>query len=292
MHGNIDLLAKLVSDKSLGDRFTQWARDESSIRVLIILGSRARLSGQPGAADAGSDWDYQVVSNRPAEFEGVSWTASAGLSKPLAYAIRPGRLGRVTKVSCVFPEGEMDVAFLPLSQFRLARLLLRLGLVTRIPRARYALAELAMVLAPGYHILKGASGWQNFFYDVVATIQPLRVDDEAIITMAEAFVCDYLSTRRKIARGEFLAAQRWLHTQLAETNYRLLHELKLRLSEPSFPDARRLEQLGRDEWLDAVSVSTTPSSAQLLDAVGKSAQTFRRLVEKLVGPRWEWPKGL
>jgi hypothetical protein len=157
------------------------------------------------------------------------------------------------------------------------------------PSAQRALAELAMVLVPGYQILKGPRSWEAFFHRIVAEIPSQRLSDAEVLSMAEGYVYDYISTRRKITRGELLAAQRWLHCQLAETNFRLLHELKLRSNQTSFPDARRIEMLSQDHWQKAVTVNALADRESLLGAVDQSAQTCRELMDKLVGPAWNWP---
>jgi hypothetical protein len=148
---------------------------------------------------------------------------------------------------------------------------------------------LAMVLAPGYRFLKGSQSWAKLFEKIAFEVRPQRLNNRDICNMADGFVCDYISARRKITRGELLAAQRWLHCNLAETNFRLLHELKLRKNQPSYPDARRIEALGRDIWLEAVTVSALLDSKALSNAVERSAQGCRDLMASLVGQGWRWP---
>jgi hypothetical protein len=287
MHRNPNLTQEPVNRSSVGDRFIDWAQHQPAIRVLVMIGSRARV--QVGAADDGSDWDFQVLTNNPDLFLTGDWACAAGLSKPIVYVIRPGRLGRVTKMSAIFQNGELDLALIPFGQLRLAKWLLALRLASPFGRIERALAELGMVLLPGYRVLKGGRSWHRFFQRVTSQIPPQRLGDSEICSMAEAFVCDYVSTRRKIIRGELMAAQRWLHCQLAETNFRLLHELRLRSNEPSFPDARRIELISSDHWRQAVSVNALLERENLLDAVERSAKTCRELTHSLVGARWIWP---
>jgi hypothetical protein len=288
MHRNPNLIEESVNSSRVGDLFMDWAQQQPAIRVLVMIGSRAR--DRVGAADDGSDWDFQVLTNNPDLFLTGDWACSAGLSKPIVYVTRPGRLGRVTKMSAIFENGELDLALIPFRQLRFAKWLLALRLASPFDRIEQALAELGMVLLPGYRVLKGGPSWHRFFRRVTSQISPQRLDDHEICSMAEAFVCDYVSTRRKIIRGELMAAQRWLHCQLAETNFRLLHELRLRLNEPSFPDARRIELLSSDHWREAVSVNALLERKNLLDAVERSAKTCRELTHSLVGPQWVWPR--
>ena len=95
---------------------------------------------------------------------------------------------------------------------------------------------------------------------------------------------------RKIARGELVAAQRWLHAQLAETNFRLLHEVRRRRGQASFPDARRLELLATAEELGSVRIEATLEEGSLRAAAGQSATGCAALVRALVGDAWRWPE--
>jgi hypothetical protein len=101
-------------------------------------------------------------------------------------------------------------------------------------------------------------------------------------------VCDYVSTLRKIQRGELLAARRWIHHQLLETLFRLIHELRLRRGLPSLPDARRIEfinePLVRDLSIDVLLVRES-----LLVATEKMAVLCRDILRALVADRWLWP---
>jgi hypothetical protein len=278
-----------VNEQTVGKEFEAWAHDEPEIKAVVMLGSRARESGQVGSSDDGSDWDFHVVTSDISLFKDATWTARAHLLTPLAYIARSGHVSRIVKSTGVFPNGEIDLVLLPLTNLRFAKLLMRIGIAERIPFVRDALSEMALVLLPGYRLVKGGHSWGKFFASVVTKIAPLRLSDHIVCELAEAYFVDYVSTRRKIMRGELIAAQRWLHTQLADTNFRLLHELRLRSNELSFPDGRRLEFLKADRWLEAIRVSALPDRECLLIAIEKSADTCRELVRSLVGTKWHWP---
>jgi hypothetical protein len=281
-----------MQDSSIGKLFVGWAQRESSIHALVMFGSRAREIKQLTSADCGSDWDFHVVAARPQLFFSSTWTTSAGLTKPFAYVARPGRLGRITKVTGIFINGELDLIILPSFQLRLARLIFDRRMLRFFPRVRSGIVELATVLRPGHTVLKATPAWKSFFDRTGTIVVPERLSNRDICVIGEGYVCDYVSTRRKICRGEFLAAQRWLHFQLAECNFRLLHELRLRSDQTTFPDARRLEMITGTEWLEAVTVSAIPNRVSLLDAVEASAKGFRELMYQLVGSQWQWPSGL
>jgi hypothetical protein len=150
------------------------------------------------------------------------------------------------------------------------------------------LQDLAVVIRPGWRFWKGAKQWEPFYDRVVAAVADRRIDDREARALADGFVCDATWTCRKIERGEFLAAQRMLHRALAETNFRLLHELRLRRGARSFPEARRIERVARTAELDAVSVAATPTAKSLRAALAKSSATLRTLMRALT-PDWRWP---
>ncbi len=276
-----------MSNPSLGEKLIAWATTEPSIHLLVLIGSRARAPDAVAAADAFSDWDFQIATSRPEMFDDGAWLTAPGLA-PLAYVNRTGRLGSARKATVVSELGELDLVIIPVDPLRSVAQLVSAGRWADQPPARQALTDLSAVLAGGYSILKGAAEFAGLYDLVAREVSPARLDAAAVRQLAEAFVCDYVFTRRKIDRGELLAAQRWLHHHLAETNFRLRHELRLRHGHISFPDARRLEQLGGSDR-DKVTVAALPSAGGLRVAVEETAATHRRLVAALLDGRWQWP---
>ncbi|MBI4627030.1 MAG: hypothetical protein HY736_27880 [Verrucomicrobia bacterium] len=281
----------MVNPENLGAAVIRWARRESSVCALVLIGSQVHAgTASPPGPDRYSDWDFQIVTTRPARFADRAWMRELGAGEPLAYVARVGRLGSAIKVSAVLPAGALDLVVIPVRQLRMAKWLFALGLAKRFGNVWPALGDLALVVRAGHRVVKGNAGWSDFFQRVVTEIPPRRLSDDEIRSVGEGFVCDYVSTRNKIARGELLAAQRWLHHQLADANFRLLHELRQRRGEPSLSDARRLEFLG-DNPQDVV-VSALPTAESLAAAVEKCAAGFRRLMDGLVGDTWRWPDGV
>jgi hypothetical protein len=269
--------------------FRKWAERTRSVHALLLIGSRAQLTRGVCSADQMSDWDFHVVTSRPRMFLNAAWMHWTQLSSPIAYTVRSGRMGYVTKISIISRDGEFDLVLLPSRQLRLLRWLYSLRLSSYSPRPRVALADLATVLRSGYRVLKGSRHWSRFFKDIVLHVPPSRLQDEEICNIANGCICDIISVRKKIDRGEYLAAQRLLHREVAEANFRLLHELKLRSAEVTYPDARRIEFVIFDRWRDAVTVAAHCDRQSLNHALARSAQTCRELVEALVGSKWEWP---
>lgn len=279
-----------MSATDIGERFGHWAEGEPAVTALIEIGSRVRADGDPASADRFSDWDFQVVTTKPELFAARTWLAAAGL-QPRVYVFRLGRLGSAAKVTALFPEGELDLVIIPARRLRLARALVRLGVAQRSAGLRRGLGDLALVLRDGFRLRKGGPAWAHFLARVAREFVPPLLGAEELAALADGFVCDYVSTRRKIARGELLAAQRWLHHQLAETNFRLLHQLRRRDGAASYPDARRLEWLA-PAAAGMVAVEAGLESVALAAAVRKSADTLRHLMRELVGDAWRWPDGI
>lgn len=273
---------------TLGEQIAVWASAESTVRALVLIGSRVRDRG-PLAADSHSDWDFQVVTDRPEMFLEPQWLVSVSGQPPLAYVARTGRLGSAIKVTVVARGGELDLVVIPTRQLKQIKWLLRIGLASRVGRVREGLGHLAVVIRPGYRLVKGESEWGGFYRRVAAEFPSPRFGNAAVRRLAEGFVCDYVSTRHKIRRGEFVAAQRWLHHHLAEVNFQLLHELRQRRGETSLPDARRLESLCEREVTATVTVNALPTAESLLGATERAAAGCRELMHALVGDAWRWP---
>jgi hypothetical protein len=278
-----------VNDVNLGSRIIEWASANDAIQLLVVIGSQARrMIGSRMAADRHSDWDFQIATSAPDAFKRANWTQPLGLDS-LAYVHRRGRLGSVNKVTAVFAQGELDLVIMPYPVLmELGRMTIN-GVLPEDPTARQALIDLATVLQGGYRIIKGREEFGSFFDFVARSVPTARLSDDLICEIANGFVCDYVSTLRKIQRGENIAAQRWLHLHLVEINLRLIHELRQREGAVTFPDGRRLES-ARDPRVAAISVEAILDGESLRRAAERSAGACRELVLALVGHRWTWPQ--
>lgn len=276
-----------MSANTLGHRIINWGAKEASIELLVLIGSRARTLIAAGMADEHSDWDFQVATSNPEIFLNAKWLKYIGV-EPIAYVIRSGRLGGVQKVSVVCDIGELDIVTMPITPLREIVACFQFGSCIRSDAVKQSVADLSAVLLGGYKILKGAAEFSAFYEDVARKISLHRLSDEAVCQIAEGFICDFVSTFRKINRGELIAGQRWLHQNLADANFRLLHELRQRGGLLSYPDARRLEHLCESRLM-AITVDARPTIESLSVAVYKMGETCRDLVAQLVGKRWVWP---
>jgi hypothetical protein len=273
---------------NLGERFITWAEQSEAVKVLAQIGSRVRAGAAAGGPDKHSDWDFQIITTDPLALETVAVLRQAGIGEPIAFVSRIGRLGTSRKVTAVFADGELDVVIIPYDQLAAARKQMGGGGVPN-PMIERALADMALVLVGGYKVIKDTEGAAQMYEFITSRVSVPRIHDLEAVRIADGFVCDYIGTRRLIGRGELLAGQRWLHHNLVEANYRLLHELKTRRGLVSYPDARRLEQLDTEGWVETIAVSAELDPLSLYRAVEKSAQACRRLMEALVGDKWHWP---
>jgi hypothetical protein len=257
---------------------TEWAERKASDAVW--------------RADAQSDWDFQIITSKPEMFADGAWTRELKGAKLLVYSARVARIGGVPKINAIFDGTEVDFVVIPVELFKKMKRIVSRGLHRQEGEARQFIQNLAVVIRPGWRFLKGAEPWDALYRQTIAEVTDPRLGDEAALQLANGFVCDLVWTRRKIERGELNAAQRMLHRELAETNFRLLHELRLRQEKRSFPEVRRIEFLNDAAGMGAVSVSAKLEPKELTAAVKKSTATLRKLMKSLVGARWQWPAGV
>ena len=278
----------MVRSGTLGEKVAAWAATEPSVQALVLFGSRVRAADEKvWAADAQSDWDFAVIGSQAKLFADARWAHGLGL--PIkAYAVRTAQIGGVPKIAVVFVGAEADFVIQPAGRLRLARGAMALGLHRRAGRLQRTLQDLAVVIRPGWKFLKGGEAWEPFYRRVVDEVPDPRLTEAEARMLAEGFVCDVIWTHHKIERGELLAAQRMIHRSLAEINFRLLHELRLRRGERSFPEARRIERVGQSTEIASVAVVATPDAVALREAANKCSATLRDLMRALA-PDWRWP---
>lgn len=275
---------------NLGERIAKWAAGEPSIKGLALIGSRARpVEDELWRADAQSDWDFHVITSKPDLFSNAAWTANVD-ARLLHYSVRRAAIGGIPKVGAIFEGAEADFVIIPTKKFLPVRRHLLTGGDRPTAAVRQTMHDLAIIARPGWRFLKDAGGWDDFYRATVKAVSDPRLSDEEVRRLADGFVFDAVWTTRKIERGELLAAQRMLHRSLAETNFRLLHELRLRRGERSFPEARRAERVLGGDVLAAISLSARLDAMELRAALEKVSATCRELVRALAGDSWRWPQ--
>ncbi|MEI7551137.1 MAG: nucleotidyltransferase domain-containing protein [Verrucomicrobiota bacterium] len=275
---------------TLLDSLREWMQAQPDIRVAAVFGSHARaLSGAGQPADPWSDVDLQIVTTRPARYLDRAWTAELKGQEVVAYAVRPV-FGGVQKVTALFSGGEADFVIIPYRRLWLGRLAFGLGLHRRVPSIQRGLGEFALVMSFGQVVLKGGPGWQNFYTRAVAEVPLAHLTDEAAWALGEGAYVDATSLLGKLARGEYVAVQRWLHRSLIETNFRLLHEVRVRRGQVSYPDGRRVEQLLGAAELAAVRFDVSLRPESLRPAILTAVAGTRQLLRALTGKTPTWPE--
>jgi hypothetical protein len=262
---------------------------EPSVEAAILFGSSARQSSEPAPADGRSDLDLHIVTTAPAALERVDWARALPGQRLCMQVVRPAT-GGVRKVTAMFAAGEVDLVLVPASRLRLGRLAMRLGLHRGRPALSIALNEIATCLRSGYRFLKGEKSWGSFYARIVAEMPGVRLGDSEARVLADVFLCDLLWVLRKLERGELSAAQHLLHRSLAETNFRLLRELRLRRGQPlpSFGLGRRVEALLPAGELAWVKVDARREQVELRLAAGTALKGLQALMKELV-PSWAVP---
>lgn len=192
------------------------------------------------------------------------------------------------KVTAVFVNSQIDLVLVPAQQLRLVRLAVRCGLHRHSRILQVALNEIATCLNSGYQFIKGEKEWGGFYSWIAHEMPGVRVNDDEAKALADGFLCDLLWVFQKLERGEFSAAQFVLHSSLAETNFRLIRELRLRRGQPlpSFGLGRRVESLLTPSELEWVKVNARLNAEELRGAAGYSFAGLRALMMEIV-PAWK-----
>jgi hypothetical protein len=270
--------------QDLLESLTAWAARQSTIRALVLFGSRARPAKAAAAADGWSDIDLHVITTSPRRVEDRAWAEALPGHRLCMHVVRPAS-GGVRKVTLVYSDGEADLVVIPAGYFRRLRRARRAGLHRRDPRVGVVLNELSTIMRGGYRFLKDEDGWERFYAGVVAEMPGQRLGDREIENMAGVFLCDLLWVCEKIERGELVAAQRVLHRSLSEINFQLTHEARLRRRRPTFREARRVERLLSAAELGRVRVSARLDASELRGAARRAHAGLVGLMSEL-RPGW------
>ncbi|MDB6093887.1 MAG: hypothetical protein JWM32_1449 [Verrucomicrobia bacterium] len=279
------------STTSLLPALAAWFESEAAVTAAVLYGSSARTEGM-ASADRWSDLDLHVITTDSARIEGVDW-ARALPGRGFCHRAERAAAGGVPKVRLLFADGEVEMVLMPAARLRVARVALSLGLHRRVGPLRDGLNVLATGVSSGYRFLKGEKAWGGFYRRVASEMAGIRMTDAELRGAADLFVCDLLSSLQRIERGELAAAQRALHRVLAETNFVLVRELRLRrkLPVPSFEPARRVESLLSPEELEWVRISARLDRDELRRAAWHAFAGMQMLMSQLV-PAWRLEKGV
>jgi len=272
----------MLPNPQLLSSVTTWLESESSIKAAVLFGSSAREMNESAQLDQSSDIDLHVVTTDAQSLLDVEWERVLPNEKFYLQAVRSAT-GGVRKITVLFASGQVDLVLIPATQLKIARMAMRIGLHRRPGKLQTALNEIHASIRMGYKFIKGEAGWGNFYSRVMAEMTGVRLTNSDAASLAAAFLCEILWVLQKLERGELCAAQHSLHRSLAETNYRLIRELRLRRGQPlpSFGLARHFETLLTPEELGWVQINARLDHEELYRSTWRSLGTFKVLMASL-----------
>src|SRR5271165_4703649 len=248
-----------------------WAQSEDDIKALVQIGSRA----QKGATvDSWSDYDYQLITTRPGRYRGGSFCKALG---PCWACGSHVAFGNSVKVTAVYEDAlEADFVVLRHLEVLIATTALRWPGTERLwPRVmRRGVADLRIVAAPGWRIIKGGAPWERRY----SRIRPYRASmtESEFSGLCGNFWAQLVWVAKKAARGEYRASQRGIHEHLVDSSLRMLQEEALLGGRPAHPLGRHAEIWLTGEQLSGTAFATRPDHATLMNAVEQIAGTFSR----------------
>lgn len=252
----------------------------TDVTVITLFGSQARSVGN-FLADEQSDVDLQVVVKDPGKLVDPSWARAHLAGNAIKAWNVKNAFGGVQKVSVVLTEGELDLVVVPAKRMRWAYWAMRLDIHRRSPQLRRKFGDLVLVMGNGYRVLKGGEAWELFWQKLLREVPEPRMTQDEVRNIVEGVKVDHVSIQQKLQRGELIAAQRWLHTGIAEANFKLLHELRRRRGETSFHDGRRAELLWQADWVDSMRISARCEAAEIAAAAEQGLRMTNRLAAEL-----------
>lgn len=279
-------------DSAFFDAVVSWLNSDSTIESAVLYGSTANPGpAAQGLRDNWSDIDLHVVAASPATLFDLDWSPIFPGYR-FCLSVTQEATGSTKKITALFVGGQIDVVVVTKTQMKLVRWAMRLGMHRKIALVRTALNEMATSMCSGYRFLKGERVWGDVYKRVVREMAGVRLRDAEICDLANAFLVNALLTRKRLDRGELMAAQYSLHRQLSETNFRLVRELRLRrgLSLPSFGLGRRAEMSFSPTELSWVRVNARLDRDELAAALRCAFEGLKSVTLQLV-PAWRVPPG-
>jgi hypothetical protein len=246
-----------------------WANARDDVRALVQFGSRVR---NDGTADRWSDYDYHIITSNPRKYGDGSFASELGACWASATRVSFGNVVRVTAIY----EGALEADFIVLSHVEMVvvALALRWPSTARFwPRALAGgVSSLKIAAAPGWKVIKGGSLWEKRY----ARITP----PHGSMTEAEfgracgEFWVELVWAAKKVARGEYRAAQRAVHEHLIENGLRVFREEALMHGRAAYPVGRRAESWLTPDQLAATLDGTRPDRAALMSALSQISGEF------------------
>ena len=264
----------------------KWAQSRPDIRALIQIGSRVQAGAR---VDAWSDYDYHLVTSRPALYRDGSFTREIGKCWVSGTQIA---FGNAVKVTAIY-EGalEAEVVVLSSMDMRIVLAAMRWPSTARFwPRVlRAGVESFSIVAAPGWRVIKGGQKWERRY----SRVRPQR----SVLTQAQhgelcgEFWTQLVWAAKKAQRGELRASQRALHVHLVENTLRMLQEQALLEGRKAHPLGRRAEGWLTAEQLAGTEIESVPSAPDLLAALDRIAGTFASSSAAVAAIRgWKAPR--
>lgn len=261
-------------------RVAAWAEARPDIAALVQIGSRVQPGG---AADSWSDYDFQLITRRPAAYAdpavltpiGDVWLASA---QPV--------FGGATKLTVILADAvEMDFVVLPHWQLRVALGALRFPAAESLwpPPLRHGVRDLRIVACPGWRVIKGGPAWEARYRRLGTAVPWPPLDEPRFHALCAEFWAALVWVTKKIERGELRAAQREIHRVLLEKTWLLLENETRARGATARPEARRAETWLDPRRLAQTAIGTAPDAAGLRRSTAAIAELFADLARHQAG---------
>lgn len=178
--------------ESLTESILAWARSETNIRAVVVIGSRARTEDHP--ADEWSDLDLLVVADNPILLiEGVDWLPKIGTPWITFTESTPGDEGYERRV--LF-EGGLDVDFAPVAAEEMRRM-----------AGKPLPPMIADIFRRGARFILDKDGWAERFRPVQSDTPAVSAPSESdFLNRVNDFWYHTVWTAKKARRGELWKA--------------------------------------------------------------------------------------
>lgn len=270
-----------MSDPVL-DRIGAWAERRADLSALVQIGSRVQPGGM---ADEWSDYDFQLITRRPALYRDPATWRELGE----AWLVSTQRVfGGADKATLILPGAiEVDFVILKTIELRVAFGALRAPALAPFwpPPLKLGVRDLKIVACPGWRVIKGGAAWERRYARLGGVPPWPRLDENGFHEVCAAFWAAAVWTAKKLARGELHAAQRHFHISLTESLWRLLEEEARDQSSPARPEARRAERWLAPERVGQAGFATAPEGDAMWRALVEATVAFDAVAAALASQR-------
>jgi hypothetical protein len=267
------------------ERVSAWAHSREDIKALVQIGSRV----QPGVvADAWSDYDYHLITTRPARYRSGAFVKELGAC--WAHGSE-STFGNVVKATGVY-EGGLEADFVVLRHIEVLVAMAALAWPSTEPLWPRPLASgirsLRVVVAPGWKVIKGGPSWEKRYARVTpCTPRMTAAEFEAL---CGEFWVQLVWAAKKAQRGEWIACRRTYHRSLVERCLRICQEEAILSGRRAFAEGRRAEQWLVPGQFRALEAGTGPEGSALKASLLQIAEDFARSSKAVAGSNG-WPVG-